>query len=377
MNVSNSGQTGFGNRASMRTGTLTDGAPSICMQIQLKARNQALASEVGTEESILYAGVRQGLELPYGCATGTCGTCRVTRVEGAWSSNWSEAPGVRVGRHGPNDLLMCQATPLQDMVVETSATVYKADPGACLPCYRVGRIAELRQLTRDMIAFALDLDTPMSFEAGQFVALHVPGLAGYRVYSMTNFARATPRIELLVKRKPGGAFSEWIFDATRPDVDLKVFGPLGRATFSPTAGRHLLVIAGGSGIAGMMSILSRALQEGYFQRHRGHVFFGVRAWRDRFYLDEFTLMKAACGDNLSVTVALSDEDVPEQAGVEYPLLRFARGLVHEVAAAAMAGNCTNVRAYVAGPPPAVDAALRSLIREAKLSPADIRYDKFG
>jgi toluene monooxygenase electron transfer component len=228
-----------------------------------------------------------------------------------------------------------------------------------------------------MMEFALELDAPISYEAGQFVTVEVPGIAGSRAYSMTKFARSTRRIELLIKRKPGGCFSEWAFNEAHTDVDLKVFGPLGRATFSPTASKHLLVIAGGSGIAGMMSILDRAMQEGYFLRHRGHVFFGVRTWRNRFYLDEFMQLKIAFPDTVSVTVALSDDDVSEHAAIEYPRLRFARGLVHEVAAAEMAGKYANVRAYVAGPPPAVDATLRYLLRDAKLSPTEIRYDKFG
>jgi len=43
----------------------------------------------------------------------------------------------------------------------------------------------------------------------------------------------------------------------------------------------------------------------------------------------------------------------------------------------MAGNYASTRAYVAGPPAAVDVALRYLLRDAKLSPLEIRYDKFG
>jgi len=347
------------------------------MQVRLKAKNQAYALEVGEGESILHAGLRQGIELPFGCATGTCGTCRATCVAGRGSNTWPDAPGARVGRHGPSDVLMCQCAPVEDMIVETSGIVYRADPGACLPSHRAGRIGDVRRLAPDMIAFALQLDAPISYEAGQFVAVEVPGIAGYRAYSMTTFARATRRIELLIKRKPGGGFSEWIFGAARTNVELKVFGPLGRATFSPTAGRHLLVIAGGSGIAGMMSILDRAMQEGYFLRHRAHVFFGVRTWQDRFYLDEFARMKAAFPDTVSVTIALSDEEVSERAAVEHPHLRFARGFVHEAAAAEMTGKYANVRAYVAGPPPAVDATLRYLLRDAKLSPTEIRYDKFG
>jgi toluene monooxygenase electron transfer component len=347
------------------------------VQIQLKAKNQTYAFGVLSGESILYAGMRQGLELPYGCATGTCGTCRVKCVAGCCATTWADAPGIRVGNGDTGHLLMCQCTAIQSSVLETSNTVYQADPGACLPDYVEGRLAEARPLARDIMAFSLDLDTPMRYEAGQFVALQVPTISGYRVYSITNFARSTRRIDLLVKRKPGGAFSDWLFNDSRVGAPLKVFGPLGRATFSPTAGKHLLIIAGGSGIAGMMSILARAVQEGYFERHRGHVFFGVRAWDDAFYLAELANMKARFPRQLSVTVAFSDDDAPANECERYGDLTFARGLVHEVASRSMAGNYANARAYVAGPPPAVDATLRYLVREAKLSPTDIRYDKFG
>jgi len=51
--------------------------------------------------------------------------------------------------------------------------------------------------------------------------------------------------------------------------------------------------------------------------------------------------------------------------------------VHEAAKRAMAGKYANVRAYVAGPPPAVDATLRVLLLEARLPATEIRYDKFS
>lgn len=347
------------------------------MQIQLNAKNRAFSFDVLDGESILYAGMRHGLELPYGCATGTCGTCKVKCRSGRCVSAWADAPGIRVGARDESDLLMCQYTPLENAVLETNATVYKADPGSCLPRYAAGWITGERALAADVMAFSLELDRPMSYEAGQFVALEVPTVSGYRVYSMTNFSPGTQRIDFLVKRRPGGGFSDWLFNPSRPSVRINVFGPLGRATFSPSAGKHLLIIAGGSGIAGMMAILERAVQEGYFERYRGHVFFGVRTWEDRFFLAELEEMRAAFPGQLCVTLALSDDDVPESAAVEYPGFVFARGLVHEVAVAAMAGNCANTRAYVAGPPLAVNATLRSLLRDAKLAATDIRYDKFG
>ena len=53
------------------------------------------------------------------------------------------------------------------------------------------------------------------------------------------------------------------------------------------------------------------------------------------------------------------------------------GFVHEVAKRVMAGQYLDVRAYVAGPPPAVDAAIRVLLLDAKLTTNNIRYDKYS
>ena len=78
-----------------------------------------------------------------------------------------------------------------------------------------------------------------------------------------------------------------------------------------------------------------------------------------------------------MTIALSDEAVPAQAQSAHPALAFEHGLVHEVAGKAMQGKYQNVRAYLAGPPPAVDASIRMLLLQAKLPADHIRYDKFS
>src|SRR5262249_42004318 len=147
------------------------------------------------------------------------------------------------------------------------------------------RLRGLRRLTHDVVAFEVEIDRPLDFAAGQFVLLSVPGVRGARAYSMVNFDRQAERLSFVVKKKPGGAVSEWLFGDGVEGATLGLFGPLGRAIFEPTADKHVLCVAGGSGIAGMMSILSRACGEGYFETHDGDVFFGVRTERDAFFLD--------------------------------------------------------------------------------------------
>lgn len=346
------------------------------MRIQVNARNRAYQFESERGARILYAGLAAGIHLPYECGSGTCGTCKARLVSGAIDDLWQQASGRKYLKQ-PGEFLMCQCVAHSDCTVEVANFVYNMDPGACVPAFGRGLVKNIRPLAPDVIGFAVELDTPQNFDAGQFVMLQVPGVPGYRGYSMVNFERAANRLDFVVKKKPGGGASEWIFRGGNDGQQVELFGPLGSATFYPNLGKNILCIAGGSGIAGMMSMLSRARQEHYFNQFSGYLFFGVRTYRDAFYLDELEQLAREFPDKLHVTVALSDEDVPAEAVRSHPALKFDRGLVHEVAAKHMQGKYANVRAYLAGPPPAVDSAIRMLLLQAKLGAENIRYDKFS
>lgn len=345
------------------------------MRITVKARNGAGEFECEPGEKILHAGLRSGFELAYECGTGTCGTCKATLVSGGVESEWPEAPGGRYLK-SPAELLMCQCLAREDCALEVGVLKTR-EAGAPLPGALGGHVRGWRRLTHDVAAFDVTLDRPLDFDAGQFALLSVPGIAGARAYSMVNFERAARRLSFVVKKKPGGTVSEWLFGDGVEGTRLGLFAPVGHATFHPGLQKHVLCIAGGSGIAGMMSILQCAGEAGHFAGWDGHVFFGVRSARDGFFLDELHALQARYPARLAVTIALSDEDVPASLPAAYPGLAFARGLVHAVAGERMKGRFADVRAYVAGPPPMVDASLRLLLREARLSPADIRYDKFS
>ena len=346
------------------------------MRIQLNARNRAFQFEADPRARILYAGLAAGINLPYECGSGTCGTCKARLVEGEIDDLWPEAVGRKYLKQA-GEFLMCQCVARNDCSVEVAGFVYNMDPGACIPAFRAGTISATKMLTHDVLALSVELDQPIDFDAGQFMTLQVPDVPGFRGYSMVNFERAAARFDFVVKKKPGGGASEWLFKGGAEGVRVELFGPLGTATFYPSLARNILCIAGGSGIAGMMSILARARQERYFDQFDGHVFFGVRSYKDAFYLAELSKLAGAFPDRLRVTIALSDEVVPAEALQQHPALRFEHGLVHEVAGRVMQGKYQNVRAYLAGPSPAVDASIRMLLLQAKLPADHIRYDKFS
>jgi toluene monooxygenase electron transfer component len=346
------------------------------MRIQLNARNRGYEFEAAPGERLLYAGLAKGIHLPFECGTGTCGTCKARLTSGEVDDLWPQAPG-RGYLKQPGELLMCQAAARSDVSLEVANFVYNMEPGACVPTHSKGTLRARRMLTHDVLAFSVDTERPVDFDAGQFMAVVVPGVAGYRGYSIVNFARRARQLDFVVKQKAGGGCSDWLFGRAAEGAEMRLFGPLGAATFFPGLAKHILCIAGGSGIAGMIAILGHATQERYFGQYDGYVFFGARTMRDTFYLEELAAYRREFPKRLRVTVALSDEPVPQDAHERHPELQFDHGLVHEVAARHMIGRYQNVRAYLAGPPPAVDAAIRVLLLQAKLSADQIRYDKFS
>lgn len=92
---------------------------------------------------------------------------------------------------------------------------------------------------------------------------------------------------------------------------------------------------------------------------------------------------------MQVSIALKDRDYAftadpgeRQKEVEaihrsFPAVRLMRGFVHEVAAVRLPPSTPGTIAFLAGPPPMIDASLRHLIMHARIPPARIRYDKFS
>jgi len=344
------------------------------MKITVQNRTGVRTFDCGADEAILHAGLRQGLNLPYECVTGTCGTCRARLINGDVDVGWKEAPGAANFKPGKGDILMCQTHARSDCVLRVAPDpmmVAKFPPMA-----RRGIVGNKQQLTKDVVHFDVDLSEPITFEAGQFIIIETSEFPGARAYSMVNFGTDCTTVKLALKRKVGGKFSDWIFSEHAQNQEVRVFGPLGRAIFRPEEGKNFVCIAGGSGVAGMMSILESAVNSDHFRGHKGAIYFGVRTLQDMFYLEELSRLVGASNGNLQATIALSDEPAKTSTVPNFPNLKLAGGFVHEIANKAIAGCHENTIAYIAGPPVMVNAATRALIIGG-FSAQDIRYDKFS
>jgi toluene monooxygenase electron transfer component len=181
----------------------------------------------------------------------------------------------------------------------------------------------------------------------------------------------------VVKRKPDGALTDWLFSRARPGDPIEWFGPLGRAIFTPQEQRTIVCIGGGSGIASIISILEIGCSSRHFEHFEAAVFFGIRTGADAFYLDRLERFAQAFPKTLTVTVALSHDEPRPDLSRRYPGLKFESGFPHEIAARDLAGRFAGRVAYLAGPPVLVDVGIRMLITQGRLPVRDIRYDRFS
>ena len=351
------------------------------MRIEIEKKDKLYQLDADPGEPLLFAGLRAGIPLPYECATGTCGTCRARLAEGEIDLGWSEAPGKKNHKAEKKDLLLCQAHGKSDckLVVPARIQAFRADDIS--PDYVQGKTSKWQYLTEDVIRFDVKLDSHVQFHPGQFFVLQVPGIEGYRAYSMVNYVNSTNSLEFIIKLKPGGVFSQWAeqqsADQSGGQSDVRLFGPLGRASFHADEDHDLTLITGGSGIAGLMSIIEQAVQLDYLQKHKIKLFFGVRTMDDLFFADRLMAVKDLYPDNFSVHVVLSMQQIEDADCSIWPEFEFSSGMVHEAALGAFSGDNSNTMVYMAGPQPMVDAAVRPLVLEVKVSPTMIRFDKFS
>ncbi|HLV74816.1 3-ketosteroid 9alpha-monooxygenase subunit B [Actinomadura hallensis] len=102
-----------------------------------------------------------------------------------------------------------------------------------------------------------------SYRPGQFLTVRIPVDGGWaaRCYSLCSSPLTDDRLKVTVKRVAGGLGSNWICDNVTAGDVLEVLRPSG--TFTPASlDDDLLLVAGGSGITPVMSILKSCLAGG-------------------------------------------------------------------------------------------------------------------
>jgi benzoate/toluate 1,2-dioxygenase reductase subunit len=104
----------------------------------------------------------------------------------------------------------------------------------------------------------------MQFLPGQYVHLQVPGSEAQRSYSFSNApvmaGAAAGSMEFYIKLLPSGEMSDYLRQRAAVGDRIHVSGPFGRFYLRPPR-RPILMVAGGTGLAPMLSMLRSLLAQ--------------------------------------------------------------------------------------------------------------------
>ena len=336
-----------------------------------------LTVECKEGESLLQAGLRQGAPLPYACGAGVCATCVARAKPGTTRNLWPEAPAAGELKVDKGEVLLCQTSAAKDCEILVSSKIDLSSLSSRRPKRFKAKLVDICNETSDVATFRVQLPETVSPIAGQYFLLRSPDMQGFRAYSMTNYESSTDALNFVMKKVPGGIFSSHIFSEPSEDMNVEAFGPMGFATFSPSEARDLVCLVGGSGIAGIMSVLKQAEAVNHFKRHKLFMVFGARRIEDLFFLSELASLRATAPDNISIHIALSDQiDGHELPDIIHDLPAH-QGFVHDVAQTVGGDEFMSGRlAFIGGPPQMLNSCIASLLSSG-LPVSDIRYDRFA
>ncbi len=312
------------------------------------------------DETVLAAGLRQGLALPFGCQSGGCGSCRVRRISGD-VRHIQEPLALSEAELDAGYLLMCLAQARSDLELDLHQPARLEE---LRPQQLPARVIEKRLLAHDVISLSLQLPKQPQFKylPGQYVDFLLAD-GRRRSFSIANADGAQSlRLDFHLRITPDGRFAHYVQNDMPERTVLHLEGPLGAFYLRDDSDRPVLMMAGGTGFAPIQAMLESAFASDSTRPF--HLFWGARAEHD-LYLDAMAREWVRSHKNFSYTPVLSEPDAG-WAGE--------RGLVHETLLKAYP-ELSGHEIYIAGPPVMVHAAKRAFT-DAGLDADHLFYDSF-
>lgn len=165
--------------------------------------------------------------------------------------------------------------------------------------------------THDARSYALDVPAELreifKHRAGQFLTFEVPfdGMQLRRSYSLASSVELGEVPYVVVKRVPDGRISNWFHDNVKDGDVLRVQPPAGRFVLNEKRTEApLLLLAGGSGITPMMSLLKSALLS---TERKIRLVYANRDVKSIIYHDVLTRLQARFWERFEVLYHLDSE----------------------------------------------------------------------
>lgn len=197
-------------------------------------------------ELLLDAALSNGIDLPYDCRAGHCGTCCVRLVSGEVRGGEGSEPGI---------VHACQCRIVGDAVIE------REQPSGVRTV--AGVLSSLRPLSPEVVEVGIRTNRPLPHHAGQYAQVRFSGYPS-RPFSITHpmSGKSNGRsVWFHVRRMKGGRVTSSLGKRIRPGHRVQLTGPYGSAHFRPNMDSRLILVATNTGFAPIWSIAVAALRE--------------------------------------------------------------------------------------------------------------------
>ncbi|HKI64607.1 MAG TPA: cytochrome b N-terminal domain-containing protein [Burkholderiales bacterium] len=315
--------------------------PAEGYHMLVRPDNRIVAVREG--ETLLDAGLREGVAFPYECRNGGCGLCKATLAYGKVDYGAYQPEMLTDDERRGGKLLTCCATPLSEVEIEY---VPATTPGNIPARVWDAGVESMELLAPDVMRLMLRLDGEerISFYAGQYLNVLLED-GERRSFSFATAPHVNDRVELQIRRIPGGRFTSRVFESMKPGDRLRFEGPVGSFFLREDSDKPIIFVAGSTGFAPVKSMLEYAFHRGL--KRRMILYWGVRRPED-MYLVELARQWAREHDNFEFVPVLS-EARPEDHW------QGRTGLVHEAILADFP-DLSDYQVYACGSVGMVEAA---------------------
>ncbi len=323
--------------------------------------------QTGADETILAAGMRQGIGLPYGCKDGACGSCKCKKLSGTVVHGNHQAKALSADEEAQGFVLTCCATAQSDVVLESRQVV---DVGQFPVKKMPVRVMALEKKSADVMWVKLQLpaNDRFQFHAGQYIDFLLRD-GSRRSYSMANaphqLSDELQAVELHIRHMPGGKFTDHVFGAMKEKEILRAEGPLGSFFLREDSDKPMILLASGTGFAPIKALIEHMRHKG--MQRRATLYWGGRRPAD-LYLDDWVQSQVAEMPNLSYVPVVSD-GLPEDGW------SGRTGFVHR-AVLQDHPDLSGHQVYACGAPIVIDSARADFVARAGLPEEEFFADSF-
>ncbi len=209
---------------------------------------------VTADETILAAGISQGINLPYGCKDGACGSCKCKKISGSVQHGAHQSKALSDAEETQGFVLTCCASPLSDVVLESRQVTLA---GAFAIKKMPTRIKLMEKKSPDVMRLLLQMpaNEVFAYHAGQYIEFLLAG-GVRRSYSMASAPHLIDQgLELHIRHMPGGKFTDQVFGSMKERDILRIEGPFGSFYLREDSDKPVVLLGSGTGFAPLKALI--------------------------------------------------------------------------------------------------------------------------